>query len=120
MAGAQGGYSVTWGEIEIINIEYGTCYVALNYWDCTSVSFVDDDIYSLSGNTYNNVVSIYFYANGRMPYMTGVSSRSLANSDELSAEIGAYDDIFWSESGCGTITLGADLEITRLHIELDI
>lgn len=118
LAGAQGRYSVTWGEIEINNIEEGTCNVTLNYYDDTSASFVDDDIYSLSGNTYNNVVSIYFYAHGIYPYMTGVSSRYLANS-ELSAGIEASNKSFWSISGCGTITLGDDLEITLLGIDLN-
>ena len=124
LTGVQGGYSVTWGEVVLNDLEDGTCYVTLNYWDGTSASFIDDDIYSLSGDTYNNVVSIYFNAEGPMPRVTGIGTRSLANSDELSEEFMAFNDnnegkAFWSDYGYGTITLGADLEITWLDIEID-
>lgn len=123
LAGSQNGYTVTWGTVELNFVRDATGYVTLYYYDGTSASFVDADIYSLSGNTYNNVVSVYIFAErGEIPRVFGSIAGSFEDH-EFSTEFVTNEwngtKSFWSDSGCGTITLGADLEITWFFIETD-
>ena len=120
MAGTQNGYSVTWGTVTT-NFDGGTGYVILNYYDGTSSRFNNNDILSLGGNTYYEVVSITIYCTSPQylgSYAQGTATRTIEDNELSNLSKQYYDDhVFYCSHGTmGTLNLGGDLEITSFSI----
>lgn len=119
LAGAQGGYSITWSSFSSISFDDGgSGYVIMNYYDGTSAVYNNAaKIRSLEGNTYEGVVSIKL--NVEIPKGNHVYSGEII-SDDVGNHV--YVGMTCNASGYslgygyGTITLGEDLRITNLYM----